>query len=141
MQAILGRWIAEFLDLVERWLRKFSHFCVKFVFSLLVFSQNCSSYNEPIKMLLTMKNSIVPSVPCSRLAASLVAKFIVPDWGNKVDSGTVLSYQPATLHRLAGKCGNSMPESAVYPSVRDYEFGSVFLSVLLYLFPGTPRTS
>jgi hypothetical protein len=70
-----------------------------------------------------MKNSIVLSEARSRLAASLVAKFRVPDWGNKVDSGTGLSYQPAKLHRLAGKCGNPMSESPVYPSVRDYEFG------------------
>jgi hypothetical protein len=29
-----------------------------------------------------------------------VAKFIVPDWGNKVDSGIGLSYQPANARRL-----------------------------------------
>ncbi len=32
-----------------------------------------------------------------------VAKFIVPDWGDKVDSGIGLSYLPTRLHRLAGR--------------------------------------
>jgi hypothetical protein len=32
-----------------------------------------------------------------------VAKFIVPDCGDKVDSGIGLSYRPARLHRLAGR--------------------------------------
>jgi hypothetical protein len=31
-----------------------------------------------------------------------VAKFIVPDWVEKVDFGIGLSYRPARLHRLAG---------------------------------------
>jgi hypothetical protein len=42
-----------------------------------------------------------------------VATFIVPVWGDKVNFGIVLSYQPA---RLAGR-------SQLYPPVRDYEFG------------------
>jgi hypothetical protein len=29
-----------------------------------------------------------------------VAKFIVPDWGDKVDSGIGLSYRPAKLHMV-----------------------------------------
>ncbi len=33
-----------------------------------------------------------------------VAEFIVPDWGNKVNSGIIgLSYRTAMLHRLAGR--------------------------------------
>ncbi len=32
-----------------------------------------------------------------------VAKFIIPDWGDKVDSGIGLLYQPARQHRLAGR--------------------------------------
>jgi hypothetical protein len=32
-----------------------------------------------------------------------IAKFIVPFWGDKVDSGLGLSYRPARLHRLAGR--------------------------------------
>jgi hypothetical protein len=51
-----------------------------------------------------------------------VAKFIVSDWGDKVNSGTWLSYRPARLHRLAGRCDNPMPESAKSP-VRDNKFG------------------
>jgi hypothetical protein len=34
------------------------------------------------------------------LELNLVAKFIVPDWGDKVDSGIGLSYRPARLYRL-----------------------------------------
>jgi hypothetical protein len=62
------------------------------------------------------------------MASNLVptlAKFIGPDWGDKVDSGIGL-YRHARLHRLAGRYDNHMPESTtvnVYPPVRDYEFG------------------
>jgi hypothetical protein len=42
-----------------------------------------------------------------------VAKFIVPDWGDKVDSGKWLSYRPAWLHRLAGQYDNPMTESTL----------------------------
>ncbi len=59
-----------------------------------------------------------------------VAKFIVSDWGNKVDSGIGLSYRPATLHRLAGRYDNPMPALQqsyagvnYIPPVRDYKFG------------------
>jgi hypothetical protein len=33
-------------------------------------------------------------------AKSSVAEFIVPDWGDEVNSGIGLSYRPARLHRL-----------------------------------------
>ncbi len=54
-----------------------------------------------------------------------VAKFIVPDWGDKVDSGMGLTYRAARLHRLAGRYefDNPVPESTISPLVRDYEFG------------------
>jgi hypothetical protein len=42
-----------------------------------------------------------------------VSKFIVPDWGNKVNSGIGLSYRPARLHRLAGRYDNPMTESTI----------------------------
>jgi hypothetical protein len=44
-----------------------------------------------------------------------VAKFIVPYWGDKVDSGIGLSYLPATarLPRLAGRYDNLVPESNI----------------------------
>ncbi len=46
-----------------------------------------------------------------------VAKFIVPDWGDKVDSGIGLSYRPARrLHRLAGRYDHPMPESTLSPN-------------------------
>jgi hypothetical protein len=44
-----------------------------------------------------------------------VTKLIVPDWGDKVDSGKGFSYRPAMLHRLTGKCDNPMLESTVCP--------------------------
>ncbi len=38
-----------------------------------------------------------------------VAKIIVPDWGDKVNSGIGLSYRPASgLHRLASLYDNPM---------------------------------
>ncbi len=53
-----------------------------------------------------------------------VAKFIVNDWGDKVNSGVGLSYRPARLHRLVGRFDNRMPESTtLHPQLRDYEFG------------------
>jgi hypothetical protein len=62
-----------------------------------------------------------------------VAKFIVPDWGDKVDSGIELwyrsaslagrygygiglSYRPAGLYRLADWYHNPMPKSTIFPS-------------------------
>jgi hypothetical protein len=50
-----------------------------------------------------------------QLEVYAVAKFIVPDWGDKVDSGMELSYRPARLHRLAGRYeyDNPMPESTI----------------------------
>ncbi len=41
------------------------------------------------------------------LALNPVAKFIVPDWGDKVDYGIGFSYRPARLHRLAGPLINT----------------------------------
>jgi hypothetical protein len=46
---------------------------------------------------------------------SSVANFLVPDWGDKVDSGIGLSYGTARLHRLAGRYDNAMPESTISP--------------------------
>ncbi len=47
-----------------------------------------------------------------------VAEFLVPDWGDLVDSGKGLSYRPARIHRLAGRYDNPMPVSTLSP-VRD----------------------
>ncbi len=43
------------------------------------------------------------------------AKFIVPDWGVKVDFGIRFSYRPARLHWLAGRYDNPMPASPIFP--------------------------
>ncbi len=42
-----------------------------------------------------------------------VAKFIVPEWGDEVDFGTGLSFRPANLYSLAGRCDNPMPGSTL----------------------------
>jgi hypothetical protein len=52
-----------------------------------------------------------------------VSKFIVPDWGDKVNSGIGLSYWPARRNRPAGRYDNPIPESTISPPVRDYIFG------------------
>jgi hypothetical protein len=46
------------------------------------------------------------------------SKFIVPDWGAKVDSGRGLSDRAARVHRLAGRFDNPMPKSTISPSQR-----------------------
>ncbi len=61
--------------------------------------------------------------------ANLVAKFIVPDWGDKFDSEIWLSNRPASLCSLSGRYYNPMPEStSVYPPFRDYEFGYMIVA-------------
>ncbi len=57
-----------------------------------------------------------------------IAKFIGPDWGDKVDSGIWLSNLLARLHFLAGRYVNPMPEKTTSP-VRDYEFSHCLLSI------------
>ncbi len=42
-----------------------------------------------------------------------VAKFIVPEWGDIVDSGIGLSYWPVRLCSLVGQYANHMPESTL----------------------------
>ncbi len=44
-----------------------------------------------------------------------VAKFKVPDRGDKVDSSIGLSSRPVRLHRLAARYDNPMPEPTVSP--------------------------
>jgi hypothetical protein len=61
---------------------------------------------------------------CSKISQSPIsssenpeAQFIVPDWGDKVDYGTALSYRPVgagTTYAIV----DFIPQS-----VRDYEFG------------------
>ncbi len=52
------------------------------------------------------RNCTVTVLPASGLYSfsDPVAKFIIPDWWDKVDSGTGLSYRPAMLLRLHCKC-------------------------------------
>ncbi len=54
--------------------------------------------------------------PSLSMYISPVAKFIVPNWGDKVDSCCKgLSYRPARLHKLAGQYDNLNPESTLSP--------------------------
>ncbi len=43
-------------------------------------------------------------------------KFLVPHWGDKVNSGLGLSYRPARLLRLAVQYSKHMPESTMSPN-------------------------
>ncbi len=45
-----------------------------------------------------------------------IAKFLIPDLGDIVDSTIGLSYRPDSLCSLAGRCDNPMPESTISPS-------------------------
>ncbi len=49
-----------------------------------------------------------PPPSCWRHKFKPEAQFIVPDWGDKVYYGIVLSYRSAMLNRLAGRYNNSM---------------------------------
>jgi hypothetical protein len=62
-----------------------------------------------------------------RCVSGTVAKFIVSDWGDKVDYGIMLSYRPVTQCSLVGRCDNPMRQSTLYPLVRDYELGIWYL--------------
>ena len=60
-----------------------------------------------------------------------VAKFIVPDWGDKVDSGIGLSYRHARLHRLADLYDNPIPESTLSPQWWTMNFATVLYRYVL----------
>jgi hypothetical protein len=60
------------------------------------------------------------------------AKFLHPDWGDIVDSGTGLLYRPARLHRPAGRYDNPLPEVIYIPHSGNLNFASV-----IELFAGT----
>jgi hypothetical protein len=55
--------------------------------------------------------SVLETHPVGGYWLGPVAKFLVPDWGDKVDSGIGLSFRSARLHRLAGRYNNPMPKS------------------------------
>ncbi len=56
-----------------------------------------------------------------------VARFIVPDWGDKVNSGTGLSYRPASLCSLTGLYENPMPESTLAPQLETMNLDTALL--------------
>ncbi len=58
---------------------------------------------------------------------SPVAKFRVPDWGDKIACGIGLSYRPAGLHRLADRYDNPMPESILSPRLGTMNFATALL--------------
>jgi hypothetical protein len=65
-----------------------------------------------------------------------VAKFIVPDWGDKVDSSIGLSYRTTRLHRLAGRYDKPMPESTLSP-----HSGTMYLATGSWVECGVPYTA
>jgi hypothetical protein len=52
-----------------------------------------------------------------------VSKFIVPDWGDIVDSGIGLSYGSPGYIGRQGRYRTTLCRSQLYPPFRDYEFG------------------
>jgi hypothetical protein len=63
-----------------------------------------------------------------------VAEFIDPDWGDKVNSGTGLSYRPARRHGLAGRYDKPKPELTLSPSHGSKNSATVCLSYKSGLF-------
>jgi hypothetical protein len=63
-----------------------------------------------------------------------VAKFIVHDWGDKVDFDIGLSYWPARLHGLAGQYDNPYAGVNYIPQSRTMNLATGF-STLSYLIP------
>jgi hypothetical protein len=49
------------------------------------------------------------------ISSSAEAKFLVHNWGDIVNSGIGLSYQPACLCSLAGRYDNPMSETTISP--------------------------
>jgi hypothetical protein len=93
---------------------------VTFVHSRVV-SNTFTMGNPTSESALTLCQSRL--FPQSRtLALASVAKFIVPDWGNKVNFGKWLSFRPAKLHRLGGRYDNHMPESETMTLATELEF-------------------
>jgi hypothetical protein len=68
------------------------------------------------------------------------AKFIVPDWGDKVDSGIGLLFRgPARLHRLAGRYDNPMQKSTISPQSGTMNLATEFhRSIAMYSYHGVP---
>ncbi len=61
-------------------------------------------------------------IPVCCSGVTIVAKCIVPDWGEKVDYGIGFSYRPASLRSLAGRRQPPMHDIVdFFRPVRDYE--------------------
>jgi hypothetical protein len=59
-----------------------------------------------------------------KITENAVAKFIVTDWVDKVDSGIGLAYWPASLQKVGWQAGTTTTcWSQLYSSFRGYEFG------------------
>jgi hypothetical protein len=57
-----------------------------------------------------------------------VVKFLVPGWGDKVDSGIGLSYRP-TIGYIGRQAGaTTLCRSQLYPPFRNYELGYCFVA-------------
>ncbi len=60
--------------------------------------------------------SVLETHPVGGYWLGPVAKFLVPDWGDIVDSSGIGLFRPARLHRLAVRYNNPLIESTMSSS-------------------------
>ncbi len=77
----------------------------------LLFNLLCSR-----QKLTCVKSGQILHIASNYGVCNAIAKFLVPDWDDIVNSGIGLSYLPAGLHRLAGRYYSPMPQSIISPS-------------------------
>ncbi len=73
--------------------------------------QSWESQTSLVRYTFTRETACSPGA--SKHILCTVAKFIVPDRGDKVDSGIELSYLPGRLHRLTGRFHNPVLETTI----------------------------
>jgi hypothetical protein len=66
--------------------------------------------------------------PYAKPECNPLAKFIVPDWENIVDSVIGFSYRPVRLYRMAGRYDNPMPVNYI-PQSGTINFATVPFNV------------
>ncbi len=106
------------------------------------------AFHRQAKVVRTLLISTVSWLFYDFLSVQNDAKFIVSDWGDKVDFGIGLSYRPTRLHRRACRYDNPMPESTGTPiqglrlatrsrsgSVLEYQGFGILVSLLLIFMP------
>jgi hypothetical protein len=63
-----------------------------------------------------------------------VAKFLVPDWGYKVDCGIGLSYWPASICSLAGRYDYPMPQWTLSPQSWTKNWASGVYTIHIHMY-------